>query len=143
MGCGDARLAQSLTHNSVHSFDLVSVNSRVTACDMANLPIDNNSVDIVVFCLSLMGTNIGDFLRETFRVLKPNGIVKIAEVRSRFESEENGFKKFLRILKRAGFDVVTKDFSNKMFCMVECKKGNRQPDIDSTYSIQPCVYKKR
>ena len=32
-GCGDAKLSSSVP-NKVHSFDLVSVNDKVTACDM-------------------------------------------------------------------------------------------------------------
>jgi len=69
-GCGDARLAQSLP-NKVHSFDLVALNKYVTACDMAHTPLANESVDIAVFCLSLMGTNLSDFILEANRVLKP------------------------------------------------------------------------
>jgi len=49
------------------------------------VPLKAGTVDIVVFCLALMGTNIGEFLKEANRLLKPNGILKIAEVRSRFE----------------------------------------------------------
>ena len=37
-GCGDAKLAQNVP-NKVHSFDLVSLNHHVTACDMANVSI--------------------------------------------------------------------------------------------------------
>jgi ribosomal RNA-processing protein 8 len=142
MGCGDARLASSLK-NTTYSFDLVSVNDKVTACDMAHVPLPDAAVDIVVFCLSLMGTNIGDFLRESHRILKSTGILKIAEVRSRFEGEENGFKKFTSVLKQAGFDIRTKDSSNKMFFFVECVKTTRQPDIDPSYSLLPCIYKRR
>lgn len=75
----------------VHSFDLVSNgNPLVTACDMANVPLPVSSVDVGVFCLALMGTNIADFIREAHRVLRPDGILKIAEVRSRFESSMTG-----------------------------------------------------
>jgi ribosomal RNA-processing protein 8 len=60
MGCGDAKLAQTLapTGTTVHSFDLVSVNPRVVACDIAHTPLQASCCDVVVFCLSLMGTNI-------------------------------------------------------------------------------------
>jgi ribosomal RNA-processing protein 8 len=68
-GCGEARLAQSVK-NKVHSFDLVKINDRVTQCDMKTVPLDSQSCDIVVFCLSLMGTNIVDFLCEAHRILK-------------------------------------------------------------------------
>jgi len=68
MGCGDAVLASSLkSTNKVYSFDLVSKNEFVIAADIANVPLERSSVDIVVFCLSLMGSNISDFLTEARR----------------------------------------------------------------------------
>ena len=82
MGCGDARLAESVPKSvTVHSFDLVSQNPRVIACDIAHVPLANESVNIVIFCLALMGVNVGDFIKEAHRILKPDGIIRIAEVR--------------------------------------------------------------
>lgn len=49
---------------------MVANNDLVTACDMSKLPLENESVDIVVFCLSLMGTNLVEFVREAHRILK-------------------------------------------------------------------------
>jgi ribosomal RNA-processing protein 8 len=84
-GCGDARLAEALgAHATVHSFDLVAANARVTACDMARVPLPAAACSAVVFCLSLMGTNYMDFLAEGARVLKPGGWLLVAEIRSRF-----------------------------------------------------------
>lgn len=142
LGAGDAELAQSVA-NEVHSFDLVSKNSLVVAADMAHLPLADCTVDIAVFCLSLMGTNISDFLSEAHRILRVKGIIKIAEVRSRFEGEDDGMKKFLRVLKRAGFDITEKPTSNKMFFMLECEKSDRSQTISKEYSAKACVYKKR
>lgn len=70
-GCGEALLAKTLedTH-TVHSFDLVAVNSHVVACDMAHVPLPDACVDVSVFCLSLMGTNFADYVIEANRVLK-------------------------------------------------------------------------
>jgi len=68
MGCGDAKIAQSV-EQKVHSFDLVSNNKWVTACDIAKVPLKNDSVDVVIFCLSLMGTNLVDFINEAHRIL--------------------------------------------------------------------------
>lgn len=68
-GCGEAKLARSVTQ-TVHSFDLVAVNDEVVACDMAHVPLEDQSVDVAVFCLSLMGTNLHDYLLEANRVLK-------------------------------------------------------------------------
>jgi ribosomal RNA-processing protein 8 len=99
----------------VHSFDLVSPNKFVTACDMANVPLQDKSVDVCVFCLSLMGTNLADFIREAHRVLKNDGRVKIAEVRSRIEYS---FSK-----KGAGKTTNTKNNSNN-----KNNKNNKESD---------------
>jgi ribosomal RNA-processing protein 8 len=69
-GCGEAELAKSV-EQTVHSFDLVAVNESVISCDMAHVPLQNSSVDVAVFCLSLMGTNLNDYILEANRVLKP------------------------------------------------------------------------
>lgn len=144
MGCGDALLASSLSStNKVYSFDLVSKNETVIAADIANVPLQNNSVDIVVFCLSLMGSNISDFLSEAHRILKPNGILKVAEVRSRFEGERNGMETFLQILQQVGFQLKEKNIPNKMFFILECSKTSKMADVDKKYSAKACVYKKR
>ena len=90
-GCGEAQLQNSIP-NLVYSFDLVAANDKVTACDMSNVPLSAKVVDVVhllllimyplcnnlihftcfqaVFCLSLMGSNIHDFIKEANRVLK-------------------------------------------------------------------------
>lgn len=68
-GCGEAELAKSVKQK-VHSFDLVAANDSVTACDMAHVPLTNASVDVAVFCLSLMGTNLQDYIVEANRILK-------------------------------------------------------------------------
>ena len=72
-GCGEARLARSFQGSEdvkVHSFDLVKINDYVTVCDFANVPLEDESCNMAVFCLSLMGTNLRDFIKEANRVLK-------------------------------------------------------------------------
>ena len=51
---------------------------------MANTPLDAESTDVAVFCLSLMGTNVKDYLCEANRVLRTGGVMKVAEVKSRY-----------------------------------------------------------
>ena len=69
--------------------------------------------------------------------------MKIAEVRSRFEGVKDGIKKFFRVLKKAGFDSIDKNFENKMFFLSESSKSSRSPVFDAEYSARMCVYKKR
>jgi len=54
----------------VRSFDLVKVNEHVEVCDMADVPLQDGTVDVAVFCLSLMGTNFLGFVREACRYTK-------------------------------------------------------------------------
>lgn len=68
-GCGEARLEESV-EQKVHSIDLIALKDNVIACDMAHTPLLTNSVHVVVFCLSLMGSNLGDYIKEAHRILK-------------------------------------------------------------------------
>lgn len=37
LGCGEAKIAQALTSQKVHSFDLIALNDHVTVCDMSRV----------------------------------------------------------------------------------------------------------
>ena len=74
LGCGDAALARHFRTNkrvTVHSYDLVKVNEFVEVCDIAEVPLRDNTIDVAIFCLSLMGTNFLRFIREACRYTKP------------------------------------------------------------------------
>ncbi len=141
-GCGEARLAQSVP-NTVYSFDFVALNSHVTPCDMANVPLSNSSVDVCVFCLSLMGTNISDFIKESRRVLRKNGSLKICEIASRFESEDE----FARSVEMFGFQLVKSENFSKLFVEFEFKVTTRKKSSSSKVlpeiELKPCMYKRR
>jgi ribosomal RNA-processing protein 8 len=70
-----------IVSQKVHSFDLVSSAPGVIACNMADVPLGDASVDASVFSLALMGTDYGAFLLEAERVTRPGGWLWIAEVR--------------------------------------------------------------
>ncbi len=154
-GCGDAALAKELLQVryqgkcpfQVHSFDLVSTCDLVTACDMSHTPLLDQSVDVGIFCLSLMGTNLADFIREAHRVLKPKGVLKIAEVRSRFANPTNKkddeLSEFTQVLEQLGFTCRQTDRSNKMFVVLELEKIDKTPNPKVTYTAKPCLYKRR
>ncbi|KAL5336188.1 methyltransferase-domain-containing protein [Aspergillus crustosus] len=93
LGCGDAQLHRALIPNTkklnlkLHSFDLhAPKGSPITKTDIANLPLGDGSVDIAIFCLSLMGTNWVSFVEEAWRVLRGDGKGEcwVSEVKSRF-----------------------------------------------------------
>ncbi|XP_054669841.1 ribosomal RNA-processing protein 8 isoform X3 [Grus americana] len=111
-GCGDCKIASSV-RNKVHSFDLVPLSPLVTVCDMAKsvlvgvwqVPLVDESVDIAVFCLALMGTNLQEILEEANRVLKQGGTLMVAEVASRFED----IRAFVNAMAQLGFKSVSKE----------------------------------
>ncbi|KAG2230544.1 hypothetical protein INT48_009884 [Thamnidium elegans] len=149
LGCGDAMIAQTLTKQTVLSFDLIAKNELVTACDITKLPLEANTVDVAVFSLSLMGTNYLDFLKEAHRVLKVGGELKIAEVVSRFSDLDS----FITLLEGIGFDFMDKEDDNKMFVIKtqkrSLKKGagfnNSKLKLQKKAQqlLKPCLYKKR
>lgn len=142
-GCGEAKLAQSVSH-TVHSFDLVAANSYIIACDMAHVPLAKRSVDVVVFCLSLMGSNVSDFIREARRVLKKGGVLKICEIASRIDSVED----FVGSVESFGFKLIKMDTISKMFLDFKFKATSLAKRGDYTSApinihLNPCIYKRR
>ncbi|KAJ2958688.1 hypothetical protein NQZ79_g5710 [Umbelopsis isabellina] len=125
-GCGDAKIAHTLTKHKVLSFDLVAKNDKVVACDIAKLPLPDGLVDVAIFCLSLMGTNYVDFVREAHRVLKEGGELKVAEVISRFSDVDA----FIQLMEELGFEFMDKDDSNKMFILLDFVKKPEYGTLD-------------
>lgn len=69
MGCGEADLSKRVVQ-AVRSFDLVATAPGVEACDMAHTPLLAGSMDVAVYCLALMGTDLTQYLLEANRVLR-------------------------------------------------------------------------
>ncbi|KAK5138439.1 hypothetical protein LTR08_000025 [Meristemomyces frigidus] len=125
LGCGDARLAQTLKESDnrnkltlkVHSFDLHSPSPLVTKADISQLPLADGSVDVAIFCLALMGTNWISFVEEAYRILHWKGELWVAEIKSRLGrvgkagkvvEHSVGNKKKQAVLKKAQ-DLKKKD----------------------------------
>lgn len=141
MGCGDARLSQSVAQK-VYSIDLVSSVEGVIQSDMAKTPLESGSAHVIVYCLSLMGTNLKDFFIEANRLLKLNGLVKIAEVSSRFDD----ITVFIDFVQKCGFELVSQDLTHNLFYFINFKKTHNVNSFNKKipdYSLKPCLYKKR
>ena len=86
-GCGEALFAELVEHkHTIHSFDHIAINDKVIATDICHVPLDDASLDMAVFSLSLMGSNFAEYLKEAYRVLKPDGHIHIVEATSRFKN---------------------------------------------------------
>ncbi|XP_023168737.2 ribosomal RNA-processing protein 8 [Drosophila hydei] len=139
-GCGEGKLAQSVP-NKVYSMDLVSTRADIVACNITNTPLQDQSLDVAVYCLSLMGTNLNDYLLEANRVLKLHGNVYIAEIQSRFDD----VREFVRFMGSCGFDLVKKDVAVNYFYFFQFRKMrhvDKQVKL-KPFSLKPCLYRKR
>lgn len=166
LGCGDAALARALIPKgyTVMSFDLVSDRAFVTEADIfERLPLPGSEddsdgsgkssnghgqvVNVVVCALSLMGTNWPNCIREAWRILRPNGELKIAEVASRFKDVQQ----FQSLVESFGFKHKSTDDSNTHFTLLEFEKTSRKPRGENElnkllakgYMLKPCEYKRR
>ena len=97
----------------------------------ANFITAASTVDVVVFCLSLMGTNWVDMICEAWRVLKPNGEMVIAEVTSRLGSTGDTHA-FTELLCALGFHVDWVDTTNTHFVLLTCTKTVEARQADTS-----------
>lgn len=148
LGCGDAALSARVAQK-VYNFDLVASVPNVAACNMAKLPLEEASVDVAVFCLSLMGTDYGSFLREAARILRPNGFLWISEVQSRFIDEHGAsvLDDFIAGVEGLGFALRHRDTKNSHFLILRFQQtGEMEFTSSSKYKwpmLRACQYKKR
>jgi superfamily II DNA or RNA helicase/SAM-dependent methyltransferase len=121
-GCGQAKLAEALREvHTVHSFDHVAINRSVVACDMANTPLDDATLDAAVFSLSLMGANIKDYITEAYRTLKPGGQLLIYH-----PAKHHDRLKFIAGLSHLGLAIVQHDEIYKWHYVWAIKQGRQE-----------------
>jgi len=75
----------------------------VMACDIgAGVPLEDGTLDLAVFSLSLMGSNWRDYLKEARRCLKPTGQILIWTAASQSIDGD-----LAQAVTEAGFKTVT------------------------------------
>jgi len=163
LGCGDGALAKLLIPKGliVMAFDFVSDGAFVVEADICRrLPLpgsegsegetsfgEGHIVDVAICALSLMGTNWPNCLKEAWRVLVPNGELKIAEVASRFTNVED----FQTLVGSIGFKLISTDVTNTHFTLFEFRKVSRKWKNEKEWAkilskgniLKPCEYKRR
>jgi superfamily II DNA or RNA helicase len=124
-GCGEALLAKAVgDRHKVFSFDHIAIDDSVIEGDMADTALDSDSIDVAVFCLSLMGQNVVDYIREAHLALKIDGNLHIYEATSRFKNVE-GFKSSL---EKLGFSLHLAEERDKFTYIHAIKTPNSPQD---------------
>jgi hypothetical protein len=119
-GCGEAELARLLP-NKVYSFDHVAVNESIIACDMAATGLANQTLDVAVFSLSLMGLNYRDYMHEAYRLVRYGGWLKIAEPASRWGGDK--LEELLDAVTSCGFSMVGRPSHRDRFIYLDAIKS--------------------
>ena len=91
---------------------------------MAHVPLDDETLDVAIFSLSLMGANFTDYLREAHRTLKLDGQLHIIEATQRFADRS----RFVKSLEGLGFAIVSVEDKWKFTHIRAMKTESRQSD---------------
>ena len=133
MGCGKAQISQYFSEDNRFQFinyDHISSNDTIISCDISNIPLEDDTVEICILSLAMWGSNCEDYIKEANRILESNGELYIIEPTNRkrwSEHDENkniiegkeGIK-LKSLLEENGFKIVEQ--SIEKFCMFICNK---------------------
>ena len=124
MGCGKAHISQHFASDTRFSFvnyDHVACNSNVQQCDIATIPLEDDSVEICILSLAMWGHNCKDYVKEAHRILETGGKLYIIEATKRWTTDESDPADRLKnLLIEYGFRIDNS--SIRKFCLFECSK---------------------
>jgi len=130
MGCGKAFISKHFDNDIRFEFinyDHISINDKIISCDISKLPLEDDSIEICILCLSMWGSNCKEYIKEAERVLESNGKLYIIEPTKRWSStHENGLiieegKKLREIIEENRFQIIKEEI--KKFVLFECIKN--------------------
>jgi Hypothetical methyltransferase len=119
-GCGEAKIVEAIGKERVYSFDHVSINNNVTACNMKSVPLPNDALDVAVFSLSLMGRNWQQYISEAKRCLATNGYLLIAETTKSLSAGAR-LSRLREAITSLGFEIYT-DEEKGDFTFIEARE---------------------
>lgn len=105
-GCGENQLRNFIPENTVFGFDHVAIDNSVISCNMAHVPMVDESIDVAVFSLSISWGNSfqEDYIKEAYRLLSFGGILYIAEPSKAYSEVEK--QALIKIIRNNGFGIV-------------------------------------
>lgn len=131
MGCGRAQIAEYFQNDKRFDFtnyDHVSSDDTVISCDISNIPLEDDSVEICILSLAMWGSNCREYIQEANRILESNGLLYIIEPTKRWsEKDEQGniietkeASKLKSLIQENGFEIKREQIEK--FCMFVCIK---------------------
>jgi superfamily II DNA or RNA helicase/uncharacterized protein YeaC (DUF1315 family) len=131
MGCGKGQISQYFKDDSRFSFinyDHISSHDTIISCDISQMPLESDSIEMCILCLAMWGSNCNDYVKEAHRILESGGKLYIIEATRRWsEKDETGNiiqnqegNKLKTLLEENGFQIIQK--SIEKFSLFVCIK---------------------
>jgi SAM-dependent methyltransferase len=125
MGCGKKKICEMFTGDKRFNFtnyDMISDVDDIIECDISKLPNDDNSIDICIMSLCMLGRNNHEYIKEAHRVLENHGVLYISEPIKRWSSDENmSGDKLRKLIISTGFKI-TEEIKEKFLTYTCFKK---------------------
>ena len=112
MGCGLAHVSNHFKDEKrmvFHNFDHYACNDNVEECDISDVPLEDESVRVVILCMAMWGSNCDDYVQEAYRILSDGGILFMIEPMKRWISED-GKNRLERLLNVNEFEIKSNNY---------------------------------
>jgi hypothetical protein len=87
LGCGQTKVYNYFKTDKrfeVLNYDHYPISDNVVKCDIKNVPLGNNMLNIAILCLALWGSNCIEYIKEAHRLLEQHGTLLIIEPAKRW-----------------------------------------------------------
>ena len=130
MGCGKGNISQHFMNDPRFEFtnyDHISLNETIQSCDISNLPLEDESIEICILSLAMWGSNCKEYIKEAYRVLETNGQLYIIEPTKRWsEKDENGH-------------IIPEQEGKKLYSLLEENNFHIREQFIAKFSLFVCV----
>ena len=125
MGCGKAQIADYFKDDPRFHFinyDHIACSENVSACDISQIPLEDDSVEICVLSLAMWGSNCREYVAEAYRILESNGQLYIIEPTKRWTDHDkmNPAERLKMLLKENNFNITQENIDK--FSFFVCNK---------------------
>jgi superfamily II DNA or RNA helicase len=129
LGCGKGQISQYYKDDKrfqFHNYDHISSNDTIISCDISNIPLEEDSVEMCILSLAMWGSNCREYIQEANRILETGGRLYIIEPTKRWsEKDELGNivsgregNKLKLLLEENSFQILEQSVDK--FCMFVC-----------------------